>query len=193
MMMKLYRTMKPAVIMAVFAAGLAAGVSGCVETVTTRIDSQSAATLPPQGRYALMVAPDSVSPVMQTAQQRAIAALARRGWQRSDDNAPYLLTVTVSQRPAALGLNAKSTETTRQITPAKQQRFLQSCDDAEHRVSIILQHQKTGASAYSGHAAEYHCKAHLEESLPFLVDAALEDWGQGDSSGQRTSKRAGRE
>lgn len=172
-------------------AGLAVMLSACSGPIATRIDGQSAARLPPKGQYVLIEAPKTQLPLLDQAQQHVMAVLAARGWQRGGDDADYLLMVTMSERPAAIGMKVKQGETIRRIADPKKRRALQSCDDVEHRVTVSLLNRMDGSTAFSSSAAEYHCNAALADSMPFLVDAVLEDFGRTGS--RRVTHRRGRE
>ncbi|MEO1044298.1 MAG: hypothetical protein AAFX04_02535 [Pseudomonadota bacterium] len=164
-------------------------LAGCAGPVATRIDSRSAEALPEQGRYMLAEAPGDTVPMLDAAQQQVIASLSRQGWQHGDETADYMLLVTLSERSAAIGLKAVGDDTARTIATPKEQEFLQSCEDVEHRLTISLLRQSDGSTAYNGSAAEHHCKAGLAESMPHLVAAALADFGR--PGGQRVVHRKG--
>ncbi|WOE76098.1 hypothetical protein [Alterisphingorhabdus coralli] len=169
---------------------LVLAVSACSGPIATRITGQSAQQLPDQGRFALAVSPDVQLPLLDQAHQVAITNLAARGWQRSN-NADYHLIVTLSERPANIGLALERDAQSEIIARPKNKRLLQSCDDVEHRVTVTMLDRVHGKNVYRGSAAEFHCKAALADNLSLLVNAALEDFGRPGS--ERVVKRRGRE
>jgi hypothetical protein len=149
------------------------GLSGCSGPVETRILSSG------QGINASISIADTTpaaaaAPLHAKAQELAIAGLQQRVG-LSPGAASHQLTVTLSERPAAIALRAGAQQAARVIAAAKRRKPLQNCEDREFRLSIVMTRIADGTESYRGEASEYHCKASIEESLPHLVDAALSD------------------
>ncbi|MEM1133227.1 MAG: hypothetical protein AAGH53_09835 [Pseudomonadota bacterium] len=174
-----------------FSAALSVVAAACSGPIMTRIEGQSAAQLPSRGQYILADVPDVDLPLLDQAQRYAVTDLAEHGWELSQDSADYQLVVTLSERPAAIGLKVKQEDNLRLIAEPKEEKPLQSCEDVEHRVTVTLLSRTDGSKAYSGSAAEFHCKAELAETMAILVNAALEDFGQ--SGSKRVVQREGKE
>ncbi len=101
-------------------------------------------------------------------------ALKERGIHHTA-SAPIILQVTLSKRPANLGLTIGEGEGAKTIATPKKNKPLQSCKDEEYRLGIRFFKISDGSSLYSGDAAEYHCKASLSEALPAMVNAIIYD------------------
>ena len=166
-------------------------LAGCASPVVTRIDAASPVAIAAPASFALAPVPDDIAPVHVQARDMVVAGLRQRGW-RDVDTADYLLAVTLADRPADANLRAGD-DTGRAVTviaPAATRENNSGCARRDHRLAITLTERTSGIIAYSGSAAEFHCKAALPESLPYLVSAALD--GMGRQPGIRQVERDGR-
>lgn len=173
------------------ALGSALLLAGCASPVVTRIDATAPARLPAQASFTLVEPPGDLSPVHSGATNRVAVELIDRGWRRAEDG-DYLLSVTLSERPAAARLQAgdDAGKPLAVIGPAPDRKTTKGCATRDHRLSVVLLARATGDVVYSGSGAEYHCKAGLEESMPHLVSAALA--GLDGAAGPRMVEREGR-
>jgi hypothetical protein len=182
-------TRAPALIAALIA-GLA--LAGCAAPVVTRIDVAVPAPLPPAGTYTLATVPGEIAPVHGQAIALVTAALKQRGWREMAAGAgDYLLSVGLADRPAAAKLQAGDDNgmPNALLAPAADRKTTRGCARRDHRLSVVLTERVTGNDAYAASAAEFHCKARLEETVPYLVSAALEDLDR--PKGVREVERAG--
>lgn len=179
------------------ASGLSAALlllAGCASPVVTRIDAAVPAPLPARSSFAVVTPPGETALAHRQAIDMVSAALTQRGWTMAG-SAPeagdHLLFVTLSDRPATAALQAgdDAGKASAVIGPAPDRKTAKGCARRDHRLAVRLINRVTGADVYSGSAAEYHCKAALDESLPHLVAAALD--GLDGLSGQRMVERAG--
>ena len=111
------------------------------------------------------------------------AALRQRGW-REGQGGDYLLAVTLAERPASIALKAgddfgKAVGT---IAPAADRSNNRGCARSDQRLTITLTERASGAVAFAGAAAEFHCGARLTDSLPHLVSAAVDRLDSGSGS-----------
>jgi hypothetical protein len=160
-------------------------LAACAGPVETRIDNtgQAGAVI---GTYVLAETGEAESPELLQARKLVADRLAVKGLTASDTGT-YHLEVTVSSRSAVLGLKQED----RSLSGPKPKKPFQNCKDSEYRFGIALTRIVDGAEMYRGSAAEYHCRAGLEQTLPTLVNAALADLGA--PKGQYVLKRKGRE
>lgn len=165
----------------------------CSGPIATRIASEGRAPEAQAATFVLTNAPGEVSGDEKTAHNMVMSRLAARGWRNDSENANYSLTISLSERPASVGITAKSVSgnQSKVISAPKKNKALQSCDDVEQRLSIAIVRLSDGARVFRGNASEYHCKARLNETLPYLVDAALS--GIDNPNGNKIIHRAGRE
>lgn len=172
-------------------AAAAAVLAGCASPVVTRIDAASPVAIAAPASFALAPVPDDIAPVHAQARDMVVAGLRQRGW-RNAETADYLLAVALADRPASANLRAGD-DTGRAVAvlaPAANRDNNKGCAQRDHRLAITLTERTSGIIAYSGSAAEFHCKAPLPESLPHLVSAALD--GMGRPPGARQAEREGR-
>lgn len=174
--------------LAIFAG--AAALAGCASPVVTRIDAASPVAIAAPASFALAPVPDDIAPVHVQARDMVVAGLRQRGW-RNVDTADYLLAVTLADRPASADLRAGDDvgRAVAVLAPAATRENNKGCAQRDHRLAITLTERTSGIIAYSGSAAEFHCKAALPESLPYLVSAALD--GMGRPSGTSQQEREG--
>lgn len=161
-------------------------LTGCGGPVETRSETHSIAALPAQKIYALPEKPAQSNGAYKGAQELVVDGLAERGFSVSD-TAPLLLQIALAERPADMSMMLGENESQRAIATAKLQKPLQSCNDREHRLTLTILDVASGAIAYRGTAAEYHCKGVIADSLPHLVEAALADLGAEPSDAPRTN------
>jgi hypothetical protein len=168
-----------------------AAVSGCGGPVETRVQTQAGPALPALKQYSFPEKPEQNSQAYQAARQMVGSALEDRGFAQSKD-APLLVHIALANRPASIAMTTGEESGLDVIADKKERKPLQSCEDVEHRLTINMFTVPAGEALYSGTAAEYHCKGTVEQSLPYLVDAALSDLGSpGTISNSRTITRKG--
>ena len=150
-------------------------VSACIGPIETRVYSRG-----PNGAQPVSFAvdPDVLGPAVD-AQKLVVEALAAKGY-RMAEMADVTLHVTLSDRPADLSLH--SGPAVLASTSGKKR-----CAKREYRLGVTLTKIADGAVIYQSHAAEFHCKQTVEQVLPKLVDAALQDIGA--PRGRYTVKR----
>lgn len=165
------------------ASALAAGCSSSIETRVLSSGVRSPATSP----YMISTVAET-SPELRSAYKLVAASMAQKGFALAKD-APLHLEITLDARPAALSLGGKDGSDS--ISPAKEKKMLQSCEDREYRLGITLTKVGDGSEVYRGRAAEYHCKVEVADALPTLVNAALADFGR--PRGAYVLTRTGRE
>lgn len=172
------------------AIGCVVALAGCAAPVVTRMDAAAPAPLPARSSFTLVSAPGETSPVQSQATDMIAAGLTQRGWTQGEAG-DYLLSVTLSDRPAASQLQAgdDAGKARAVIGPAPDRKTTTGCAQRDHRLAIRLTHRTTGEDLYSGSGAEFHCKAALDDSLPHLVAAALD--GLDGTPGARMVERKG--
>ncbi len=165
----------------------------CSAPIATRVASEGRAPEAQAATFVLVNAPGDESAEETSAHNMVISRLVARGWRRDTDNANYSLTISLSERPASVGVTVQSVSGNQNkvISAPKKNKPLQSCDDVEQRLSIAIVRLSDGARVFRGNASEYHCKARLNETLPYLVDAALS--GIDNPNGNKIIHRTGRE
>ena len=168
---------------------LIALLAACSGPIETRVHNAGSGVAP-VGSYRVVQAPGDASDVQQMALAETIKALAAMGWTQSDKG-QHLLSVAVAERPAQLGLAVKTGAEPQSLAVPKPVRLMQSCKDREYRVTVALVDGASGAMAYRGSAAEYHCREQLANVLPLMVDMAVQDMR--NPGQQRALVRSGRE
>lgn len=164
-----------------------AGLTACSGPIETRIDTAMPVAPASGSTYFLSVPEGDAAPI----QSRAAALLEPRltavGLTRTSDPeaAKYVVSLGVADRSADFGYQSGG----QVIAMPKKKRALQSCVDREYRVTVAIMQVSDGAESYRGSAAEYHCKASLDDILPTLVDAALS--GFTGQTGPRVELRQG--
>jgi len=166
---------------------VAALLAGCSGPIETRVQSSGAGI---DEAPALLVDDAAEPPLTAKARAMVVAELEKQ-LGASGSQATHRLTVTLSDRPAALSLLAGDKASTRIIAAAKADKPLQSCADREYRLVVLLTRIADGSESYRGEAASYQCKATLEERLPYLVAAATADLRT--PKGRYSIRQAGRE
>jgi hypothetical protein len=150
---------------------LLASLAGCSNAVETRVSSSGQAGVSPASFSYDMEQPKTVE--LQAAYYQVVTGLAAKGFGKAKPGA-LNLQVSLSSRPAQLTLATGSGT----LSPAKKKKALQSCQDKEYRLLIILTQIADGSEIYRGSAAEYHCNMPMADAVPTLVNAALVDVGQ---------------
>jgi hypothetical protein len=140
-------------------------LAGCAGPIETRVTSSGVTTAQTAG---LSFDKDISGPAAE-AQGLIVKALADKGYQIKEP-ADYSLQVSVSDRPSQLALHAG--DAVLGVAPKRKQ-----CAAREYRLGVTITRISDAMVAYNGHAAEYHCKQTLQQALPFLVAAALNDVG----------------
>jgi hypothetical protein len=138
-------------------------VSACIGPIETRVDSRGAGGEQP---VSFAADPDVLGPAVD-AQKLVAQALADKGY-KAAEIADVSLHVTLSDRPAGLSLHSGSSV----LAPTSGKK---RCAKREYRLGVTLTKIVDGSLVYQSHAAELHCKLTVEQVLPALVDAALQD------------------
>ena len=160
--------------------------AGCSTNVETRVTSNGLRS-PVAEAYMISTVAET-SPELRTAYKLVAATMAQKGFRLVKEAALHL-EITLDARPATLALGGKGGAGS--LSPAKDKKPLQSCEDREYRLGVTLTKIRDGTEIYRGRAAEYHCKAQITEALPTLVSAALADFGS--PRGSYATLRKGRE
>lgn len=166
-------------------------VSACAGPIETRI-AATGAGVPRAALLALRDAPGDPSPIQAKAREAVMTALQKRGHGFAEE-APMIVEIGVSARPAALGLSSIAGDDPAEtpLSGAKPQRLLQSCTDQTYRLVVSIFDRTSGTRAYHGSAEEYHCKAGLDDTVALLAEKALADIER--PAGPRIETRRGRE
>lgn len=162
-------------------------LTGCSAPVETRVLSSGTGL----GEAPALLAEEGVAPPLAAKARAMVVAELENHLGLSAKPATHRLTVTVSERPAALSLVAGDKASTRTIAGAKARKPLQNCADREYRLTVLLTRIADGSDSYRGEAASYQCKATIEERLPYLVTAAIADLRA--PKGRYSIRQAGRE
>ena len=149
-------------------------VSGCAGPIQTRGQTQQLASAPETRKFKIVPAESLDNRELVLGRALVAESLRKLGYQSAPD-ASILVHVALSDRPAAIAIDAGGKNDARRIAEAKRHKQFQSCRDREHRLAVSLFDQAKGKQLYSGSAAEYHCKGTIAQSLPFLVATALSD------------------
>jgi len=150
---------------------LVAMLGACSQAVETRISSKGQA----DGTASFLFSQDVVqSTDLMAARKLVTDSLVSRGYTPSDSGVLHL-EVSASERPAAIAIGTASGPAS--LSAAKHKKPLQSCEDREYRLGIVLTRISDGALVYQSSAAEYHCNLPMAKALPALVTAALADLG----------------
>lgn len=165
-------------------------LAGCAAPVVTRIETAAPAGLPRAATFMLATIPDDLSPLHQQAIRLVMQSLQQRGWQQAEGG-DYVLAVTLADKPATSSLQAGDDNGSARavIAPAADRSNNQGCAKRDHRLGVVMTERVSGAIAYAGSAAEFHCKAQLGDSVPYLVQAALD--GMNGQQGPRLIARDG--
>lgn len=150
----------------------AIAVSGCAGPIQTRGQTQQLTAATETKKFRIAPAEPLDNRELVLGRELVAASLRQRGYQSAPD-ASILVHVALSDRPAAIAIDAGGKNEARRIVEAKRQKQFQSCKDREHRLTVSLFDQAEGKLLYSGSGAEYHCKGTIAQSLPFLIDTAL--------------------
>ncbi len=146
-------------------------ITGCVRYVETRTESAGISPLVPDSY--ILISPEKVtSAVLTKAEELVAKRLSEKGYKVAE-NAKLYLQVGASIRPAALSL----TKPGGVMAQADKKRSASECVWNEYRVSVALTEISGGREIYRGSAGEFHCKESFAETMPVLVDAALNDLG----------------
>jgi Domain of unknown function (DUF4136) len=168
--------------------------TGCSGPIETRVQTISSAdkTGFSSFNFATMVTPNSQ--ISNLVKEELREALKARGLSNSEQ-APILLDFSIANRPASISIHLGEDKQRQVLANAKENKPFQTCKDEEHRLIISFVKRSSGEQLYRGTASEYHCKANLEQSAPYLVKAALSDFGNGSQSEsrQKIMKRHGLE
>lgn len=162
--------------------------AACAGPVETRIHVAGAGVAQQQAlMWAPLPAGAGASAEVEQARGALGAALEAQGY-RIAEEAPLALALGVSERPAAIAL---TTGKNAALSPAKEDRPLQSCADRMLRLRVSITDRATGETRYTGAAEEAHCHATLSEALPRLARLAVADMAS--PAGARLVQSAGRD
>ncbi|QTD57239.1 DUF4136 domain-containing protein [Parasphingorhabdus cellanae] len=159
--------------------------ASCSGPIETRIQTQAASTLPAQTQYSFSAKPEQNNKTYDQARELVADALSAKNFVAAQQ-APVMVHIALANRTASIAMTTGEKDQIDIIAPQKERKFLQSCDDIEHRLTLTMVDVADGSTLYSGTAAEYHCKGSLEQSLPYLIDGALS--GLGDDPSQIPNK-----
>ncbi|MEH6757227.1 MAG: hypothetical protein V7676_06920 [Parasphingorhabdus sp.] len=141
--------------------------------------------------YSFAAQPEQNSEAYIKARKLVTDALTARSFAVADQS-PILVNIALASRPASIALSAGEGSDLSKIAEPKERKPLQFCEDIEHRLTLNMVNTADGSNLYSGTAAEYHCKGTIEQSLPYLIDAALSDLGNGNQGNNiKTHTRGG--
>ncbi|WP_108812183.1 DUF4136 domain-containing protein [Sphingorhabdus sp. Alg231-15] len=150
--------------------------ASCGGPIETRIQTEAAAALPAQKQYSFTAKPEQNSKTYDKARNLVAQALTGKNFV-AVESASVIVHIALANRPASIAMTTGEKENIVRIADQKEQKFLQSCEDFEHRLTINMINSTNGSTLYSGTAAEYHCNGTFDQSLPHLIDAALSDLG----------------
>lgn len=152
--------------------------ANCSGPIETRIQTQAASPLPAQKQYSFPAKPEQKNETYKKARTLVAEALSAQNF-TATENAPTMVHIALAERPASIAMTVGEKADVDIISLPKKRKPLQSCKDIEHRLTLKMIDTASGSVIYSGTAAEYHCKGSLEQSLPYLIDGALSDLGNG--------------
>ncbi len=150
--------------------------ASCSGPIETRIQTQTAASMPAQKQYSFTEKPEQNSEIYKTARNLVAEALSAKSFSATDQ-ASIMVHIALANRPASIAMTTGEENDIDIIVSQKERKPLQSCEDVEHRLTVTMVDSANGSTVYSGTAAEYHCKGSLEQSLPYLIDGALSGLG----------------
>lgn len=158
--------------------------TGCTGPIETRVQTMSSAEKVRISSFNFATVSTPNSPISNLVKEELREALKAKGLSESE-RAPILLDYSIANRPASISIHLGEDKQTQVVVDAKENKPFQTCEDEEHRLIISFVKQSSGQQLYRGTASEYHCKAKLEQSAPFLVKAALSDFGKGSQNETR--------
>jgi hypothetical protein len=159
--------------------------AACSTPVETRLTS-SGTGLSPAARLTVVTA-ETDGAVLHAETRRLFEQyLTARGSSFSEAG-DYLIEFAPGQRAADVILYQDPAKPS--ASPAKGRSLLSSCNDQLHRVTLVVLKRETGDVAYRGDAEERHCKATLNQTLPFLVETLVADLEK--PAGTRVTTRKG--
>ncbi|WP_164117719.1 hypothetical protein [Sphingorhabdus sp. Alg239-R122] len=153
---------------------------GCAPIVETYIRSGGVAPLAETGQYIFASPPGNVSPLHIKAKNLVADSLHLKNWTEST-HAQYVVSVGVSSLPSDLEVYENSGEGTGKTIIARrpeEKGVLGNCSAIHHRLDVKIFRISDGRNMFSGTASEYHCKASIDDTLPFLTNAALRNFGR---------------
>lgn len=153
-------------------------LAGCAGPIQTRVQTISSV---PDTQLLSFGFSELTTPNSETSdliKQELRKTLKSKGLEESEP-ASLLLSFSIAERPASIAIKLGEGNKFIMAAAAKENKPFQSCQDREHRLIVTLTQRDSGEQHYRGTAAEYHCKADIKQSLPFLVEAALSELGNG--------------
>ena len=166
---------------------LVALLTGCSGPIATRIETALPAAPASGSSYILSLAEGKVGAIEADAVRLLESRLSGHGFTRTIDPeaAQYAVALSVAERPADMTYTTGGAP----LAVAKSRKLMQSCNDRDLRVAVVITRVADAALAYRGSAAEYHCKAKMADVMPGLMDAALQ--GMSGKTGSWIEKRHG--
>jgi hypothetical protein len=153
-------------------------LTGCAPAITTQIESSSATNTAIVPGNVVLLLPAKANPTAewQAARDAVMAKFAAKGFGVAEP-AVYTIEITLASRPADLALATKRDGANVVLANGNGKKGAKGCINSDYRINITLSRVMDGAMVYKGTASENHCKASLGFVVPFLVDAAMNDFG----------------
>ncbi len=166
--------------------------SACAPAIETRISSGGQVPVSAQEKYIFIVPPDNIGQVHTMARNLVADSLHFKDWKEAADG-DYAVSVALSALPASLEVHENNAGQGGRLIieklPKKMGPFGR-CVSMQHRLEVKIFRIADGQEIFSGIASEYHCKADVSETLPYLTNAAMSNFGK--SPENRVETRSGR-
>lgn len=163
---------------------LFAMLGGCAHQI--RLDAGATGpALPGGSAIALIGTTRTESPLALQARSEVIAALARKGHVMAADAAARI-EIGLTERPAKTGIAVIDGS---ELSPAKANKFLQSCRDRTYRLVLTYYGAGTSVPVTRAWAEERHCKGEIEDSIRELAERSVAALATGSAS--QTIRRSG--
>ncbi len=157
--------------------------AGCASHVSLRAGA-AGAPLPPGQSVKIIGTDPNGTVIAATTQHAVIKALGKRGYTVVPDAAARL-EIGVTDRLASTGIAIIGGD---DLSPAKRQKFLQSCKDRTYRLVLTFYGASSDVPVTRAWSEEHHCKGTLDASIAGLADKAVAALAIGSSS-EVTSQR----
>ncbi len=162
------------------AVALLLALPACAPTVETYIQSGGVTPLAETGRYVFASPPGNMGLLHIKAKNLVADSLHLKNWTEAAQ-AQYAVSVGVSSLPSDLDVYENSGQGSKRVIIAKRPSktgILNSCEVMHHRLDVKIFRITDGQNMFSGTASEYHCKASIDDTLPFLTNAAMRNFGR---------------
>jgi len=167
-------------------------LASCAPSIETQIASAGAGEIPEKASFVFMSGPGTDNTVNVAARNLVADSLYLKNW-KEEAPGTYAISVSVSVLPSSLDVHENDLEqgeTNPIVTKRPKKNYiLGSCTSELHRLDVKIFRVVDGERLYSGTASEYHCKARIMDTLPYLTNAAMADIGKLPAA--RTEKRKG--